>query len=292
MIDTKIIPALGAMKVAAVTRSDVLALQKKLHQTRYEANRVLALLSVMFRQAELWGLRPEGSNPCRLVKRYPERRRERLLTEAEVGRIYGALAEAEIHESETSSVILAVRLLFATACRASEVLALRWDHLQHDTSEIVWPDNKAGGEMRKPLTEEVRRLLSGVERIVGNPFICVNKNRDGPLSISSLEKAWRRILTLAQVPHCGLHAIRHRAATDIANDPTIPLHVGMKLTGHKTVATFLGYHHAHREQVKDAAEKVNQQRNKIVAAVGDKVVRLEPSRLAGRSAKLRLAADT
>ena len=88
------------------------------------------------------------------------------------------------------------------------------------------------------------------------------------------EKAWRRLLEHAEVPHCGLHAIRHRAATEIANDPTIPLHVGMRLTGHKTVATFARYHHAQRDQVRDAADKVNRQRSKIIAGASGQLVSL------------------
>jgi integrase len=278
MIDTKIMPQLGAMKVAAVSRSDIAALHTRLSSSPYEANRVLALLSVIFRQAELWGLRPEGTNPCRSLRRYTEKRRERLLSNTEVERIHKTLNEAEQSGKEAPSAILAIRLLFATACRTSEVLGLRWDYLAYDTQEIVWPDNKAGGELRKPITRQVKQLLAKANRIVGNPYVCVSANRREPLSISTLEKVWRRILERAKIPHCGLHAIRHRAATDIANDPAIPIHVGMKLTGHRTVATFLRYHHAQREQVREAAEKVNRQRKKIMARPKPQLVQLGKAR--------------
>lgn len=281
MIDTRIVPAIGSMKIAAVTRSHVVALHTSLRDTPYEANRVLALLSVIFSQGELWGLRPEGSNPCRLVPRFPERRRERLLSDAEVQRIFNKLEEAERAGSEATSVILAIRLLFATACRASEILGLRWEYLHKETGEIVWPDNKAGGELRKPLTEEVASLLRFTNRTVGNPFVCVSGDRSGTLPMSSLEKAWRRLLKQADVKHCGLHAIRHRAATDIANDASIPLHVAMKLTGHKTLATLQRYLHVARDQAKDAAERVNQRRGEMVRATKTDVVRLDQAASAG-----------
>ena len=45
----------------------------------YQANRTLGVLSKIFSLAEVWGLRPDGSNPCRHVKRYKERNRERFL---------------------------------------------------------------------------------------------------------------------------------------------------------------------------------------------------------------------
>jgi len=244
MVETRIKPALGTAKVAAVTRSDILALHNRLKDTPYEANRVLALASVLFKHAELWGLRPEGSNPCRLIKRFRETRRERLLTDGEVARIFVALDDS----AEEPSVKLAVRLLFATACRASEILGLRWEYIDREAAEIVWPDSKTGA-FRKPLTDEIAALLSEAERIVGNPLVCVGiKDRAAGLPMSTLEKAWRRILERGEVAPCGLHAIRHRAATEIANSG-IPLQVGMKLTGHRTAATYSRYLHTEREQV-------------------------------------------
>ena len=58
----------------------------------------------------------------------------------------------------------------------------------------------------------------------------------------------------AGVPHMA-HSIRHRATTDIANSG-VPPKVGMKLTGHKTVAMFMHYVHTEDKPVQDAAELV------------------------------------
>jgi hypothetical protein len=41
----------------------------------------------MMNVAEEWGLRPDGSNPCRHVKKYRELKRERYLTKEEFGRV-------------------------------------------------------------------------------------------------------------------------------------------------------------------------------------------------------------
>lgn len=260
MIGTRIKPALGATKVAAVMRADILALHNRLKETPYEANRVLALVSVLFKHAELWGLRPEGSNPCRLVKRFREARRERLLSDEEVTRIFAELDASEQSAAEDRSTLLAIRLLFATACRAGEILALRWDYVDRTAGEIVWPDSKTGA-MRKPLTEEVRLLLKTAsnERVVGIYICHAVKDKAAPLPMSTLEKAWGRILRRAEVKPCGLHAIRHRAATEIANSG-IPMQVGMRLTGHKTATTYLRYLHAERAQTLEAAELVSKRR--------------------------------
>ena len=61
------------------------------------------------------------------------------------------------------------------------------------------------------------------------------------------------MLKAAGVPHVGTHGIRHRSTTDIANSG-VPTKVGMKLTGHKTVAMFMHYVHTEDKPVRDAAE--------------------------------------
>ena len=61
----------------------------------YQANRTLGALSKMFSLAEAWGWRPDGSNPCRHVKRYKEHKRERFLSPEETERLGQVLREAE-----------------------------------------------------------------------------------------------------------------------------------------------------------------------------------------------------
>lgn len=58
---------------------------------------------------------------------------------------------------------------------------------------------------------------------------------------------------------------RHRATTDITNSG-VPTEVGMKLTGHKTVAMFMHYVHTGDKPVRDAAELVASRRLTITGA--------------------------
>ena len=73
-------PAVGELSVREVQRKDVAALHHGLRDKPYQANRTLGVLSKMFSLTEVWGWRADGSNPCRHVKRYRERRRERFLS--------------------------------------------------------------------------------------------------------------------------------------------------------------------------------------------------------------------
>lgn len=63
-----VLPALGRTKVADVKRSDIADLIGRLRDRPTTANHCLSLLRKMFNLAELWGLRPDGTNPCRHSK--------------------------------------------------------------------------------------------------------------------------------------------------------------------------------------------------------------------------------
>ena len=86
-------PRIGTRKVTEIQRSDIAELHHGMRETPYQANRTLGVLSKMFNLAELWGLRPDGSNPCLHVKRYKEEKRERFLSAEEFTRLGQVLDE-------------------------------------------------------------------------------------------------------------------------------------------------------------------------------------------------------
>ena len=97
LIRCHILPALGEMPLAAVEQRHVIELQQALSAQPVTANKAVKLLSHMYRLGEGWGLAPEGRNPCRSVKKYPERSRERFLTDTEFTRLGQVLDLSLIH---------------------------------------------------------------------------------------------------------------------------------------------------------------------------------------------------
>ena len=77
------------------TRADVAKIHHDLRHIPYDANRSLEIISKMFSLAELWGLRPDGSNPRKHVRKYPEEKRQRFLSPAELRRVGEVLREME-----------------------------------------------------------------------------------------------------------------------------------------------------------------------------------------------------
>lgn len=261
-----IVPAFGSKKAHEVTRQDITALMKHLEKSPTQANRVLCCIRKMFNMAELWGYRPDGSNPCRHVPKYPERGSTRLITDEQMVKLFAFLDRAEVEELEHPTYLLAIRLQFEFAARMSEVLLLEWDWIDFPNSRVVWPDSKTG-DMSKPLSAEARRLLENAPHYGESPYVCPGtRNHNKALSPDVYYSAWRRILHRAGVPHVGTHGIRHRSATDIANSG-IPVKVGMALTAHKTVAMFMRYVHTEDDPVRKAAELVTARRKLVVGAI-------------------------
>ena len=258
-----IIPILGHLKVPDVTRADIAHLMKKMGHSPTNANRVLAVVRKMFNMAELWGMRPDGSNPCRHVPRYPERGKTRLITDGELRKLYEYLNRAEAEGLEHPFILLAIRLQFEFAARMSEILELEWSWVDFDNRRVVWPDSKTGG-MSKPMSAEVLRLFETAPRLGESRFVCPSVfDPELPMSKHTYYSGWSRILQRAGLPHIGTHGIRHRSATDIANSG-VPLKVGMALTAHKTVTMFMRYVHTEDDPVRAAAEAVTQRRLSLV----------------------------
>ena len=164
VLDKHILPALGETPVGAVGRSDIAALHHRLRTTPTIANAAVDILSKMFSLAEAWDRIPPGRNPCRAVRRYKTRTRERFLTQEEFRRLGRVLRDAEADGSVWPPAVAAIRLLLLTGCRRSEILTLHWDDVDRTAVELRLRDSKTGPHM-VPLTRAVAAVLDGIARV-------------------------------------------------------------------------------------------------------------------------------
>ena len=265
VIDRCIIPLLGRKKVHDVKRPDVAGLMEKLSYKQTEANKAFSILRKMFNMAEVWGYRPDGTNPCRHVPMFPAGKSTHLISDDDMGKLFRQLDKIEVEGLENYVIPLAIRLQFEFAARRSEIATLEWEWVDLENRRVVWPDSKTGG-MSKPMSEEAYRLLSTAPRQEGNPYVLPSPRHPAQhLTTGEYYGGWCRVLKAAGATHVGTHGIRHRSATDIANSG-IPVKVGMALTAHKTVVMFMRYVHTEDDPVREAAELVANRRKAITGA--------------------------
>lgn len=248
-LNNHVLPALGSKKVAAVTRADVSRLHHSMLNSPGAANRVLALLSKMFTLSEKWGIRPDGSNPCRHVERYPERKLERFLSEAELARLAEVLADAERARTELPSTLAAIRLLLFTGARLSEILTLRWEHVDMEGQCLRIPDSKTGAKTIY-LPPAGLEVLDGLRQGDDNPYVIAGAKHGSHLV--NLRKPWGRIRARAKLNDVRLHDLRHSfASMAVAGGLSLPV-IGA-LLGHTQPATTARYAHLADDPLRQAA---------------------------------------
>jgi integrase len=267
LIDAHIVPAIGAKKVASVTRADIAALHHSLRATPYEANRMLAMASKMFGLAERWALRPDHSNPAKNVDRYKEEARERYLTSAEVARLWQVLNSDAAAAKASPAAIVAVKLLMLTGRRLNEVLGLRWAWVDLDAKMMRLPDTK-GGRLTVSLADAAVQILNDlrvpieVERAEAEKagtdwrepeFVLPSRGASGRLI--NLQKPWRALRALAGLDDVRIHDLRHTFAS-IGAGMGMSLHMIGRLLGHTQAATTARYAHLAQDPVRIAADAI------------------------------------
>jgi integrase len=251
-LNNYILPALGAMKVAEVDRRAVSKLFLSMSDKPTQANRTLEIVSKMFNLAEEWGQRPMGSNPRRGIKKYPETRRERFFSPAELARIGEVLEEMEAERIELPSAIAAIRLLILSGCRLNEIMTLQWTHVQFNAGILKLPDSKTG-KKDVPLGQAALDLLSVLPRLDGNPWVLPGRNHGGRLT--DLQPFWQRVRARAGLKDARIHDLRHTfASVAVASGKSLPM-IG-RMLGHKTVQSTARYAHLANGTVRDAADDV------------------------------------
>ena len=247
-----IVPRLGKRRIGAVKRRHVAALHHRLSATPVEANNVVITLSQIYSKAQDWGILAEGTNPCRHVELYRQRKRERFLTESEFKRLGRVLDESEESGGATPEAIAAIRLLILTGCRRGEILGLRWEEVDLEARELRLQDTKTGPRV-VPLSPAAVQLLAGLPRSGGSPWVI--PGRKPGTHMIRLGNAWRLLRKRAGLNDVRLHDLRHSfASSALALGESLPMIA--RLLGHRQIASTARYAHLARASVHEAAARV------------------------------------
>ena len=240
-----ILPALGGHRIIDVQRDQIERLAGRL--AGVTRNRVLALASSAFNLFEAWGWRPQNSNPCRGVERAREEARDRVLSPAELQALSSALADAaHRHPGPTA----AIRFAAVTGLRISEVLGIRWDHLDLERGRVTLPRTKTG-RRQHDLPAAALDVIDRQPRF--NDWLFTTGR--GALTYSHTRKVFAQAAAEAGLSDARLHDLRRTVMTHAAMAGVGP-HVLRDLLGHKTAAMADRYIRAVGSPVREARERV------------------------------------
>ena len=244
---SQILPWFGGRLIGDIGSRDVRQWYASLHETPVAADRSAPILSVIMRQAEVYGYRPEGTNPCAGIRRYRRQGRERFLSAAEVRRLGEVLAN---HEADHPQTVAIIRLLLLTGCRKSEIISLKWSYYRED--KLFLPDSKVGPRTVW-LSSPARDILDHLPRKA--VWVFPSPRKSGSLSAEALRLSWHRVRTEASLLDVRLHDLRHtHASMALAQGETV-LTIG-RLLGHRNPATTLKYIHLSDATVREAVDTV------------------------------------
>lgn len=237
-------PKLGAIKVADLRVLDVKDLHAGLSRTPYQANRVLALLSVLCAFAENLELRPVGSNPTAAVDRYPERKRKRYMTREEAGAVTERL---RFYEGQYPRQAAFLWLQIYTGARPDEIARLRAEDVQG--AKVVLREHKTastGDDRVIQLPPQAAALMAKLERpLKGRPL----------LGIKSPRHLWLKIMADTGIEGLRPYDMRHTfASIGLSNGKTLA-QIG-ELLGHRSTATTSRYAHLIDEKAQQDATEI------------------------------------
>ena len=249
MLNTIILPKLGTKKVSSVGRRDIEAIHVAMKDRPYQANRVLSLLSKMFNLAVEWGWRPD--NPAKGIERYQEYKRDRWLSDDELGRLCSVLDE---HPNVRAAN--AVRLQLLTGARLGEVLASRKDDF--DLQRGVWTKPSHQTKQKRtehiPLSAQATALIASIIETSDprSSFLFPGNKPGQPLR--ELKKFWAGVMRLTEITNYRRHDNRHTYASHLVSSG-LSLEIVGRLLGHTSTTTTKRYAHLADDPLRAATEQ-------------------------------------
>lgn len=223
IINTYLLPIFKGIRAKTITRKDVRGLlDRKATEAPIMANRIRATLRKIFN----WGILNEivEINPVRLVPApAKDRRRDRILTEDEIKKVWKALdKESECIKSHRKRRLLtagSLKLRLITAQRGGEVMSMEWSEIDGSWWTIPGSKSKNGLTHRVPLPplalkiiEDMRNLVigEGKKKRPLPAYVFPSPKGDAPLA--NPQKALERIQTATGIQFRG-HDLRRTAAS-------------------------------------------------------------------------------
>ena len=242
-----ILPWFEGRPIADIEVHDVRRWFASLHNTPVSADRSAPILSVIMRQAEVYGYRQEGTNPCAGIRRYRRQGRERFLSTPEIRRLGKVLAR---HEADHPQAVAIVRLLLLTGCRKGEIVSLKWRYYRE--GKLFLPDSKTGPRTVW-LSSAACALLDDLPRRA--IWIFPSPRTDSHLTASRIDEFWYRVRAEADLRDVRLHDLRHSYASIAMTQGETVLTIG-RLLGHRNPETTLKYIHLADSMVREAVDAV------------------------------------
>lgn len=201
---------------------------------KIQANREIALLSLVYRSAIKWGWC--DTNPCIGVERNAENRRTRYIEDHE-------LETLRAHASDQMRAM--IDLVYLTGMRKGDMLKLRLSDLREDG--IFVEQGKTGKRQIFEWTDTLREVVDrarGLRRRVGSLYLFAGMNGQAYTS-SGFDSIWQRMKRKTGLEDLHFHDLRAKTGSDSDSDAA-----AAKLLGHADPRTTRNTYRRRGEKVR------------------------------------------
>lgn len=222
-------------KLSSVANNDIRALHATVGKVngKYAANRLVALLSTMFNLATDHG-EWKQVNPCRGVKMFAEKSRDRFLQPEELPRFLKALDGIANQPAAD-----AFRLMLLTGARKGNILSMAWKDI--DLPGATWriPDTKANEPQRVHVTAEAVAILAKRKTTTGeSPFVFPARTAGAKAGhLQDVTTPWDLVCEAAELPGLRMHDLRRSLGSwMVSGGASLPI-IGKALGHHDQQTT-------------------------------------------------------
>ena len=252
-LEHHLLPAFGKLHLDTVKSPAIMAWIKEKEAAGYAPatlNRMLGLLSWIYKQGAAWGIPGCDHNPAQAVPLFRvNNHREVFLTEGQIAKLMQALDESPNRELKP---FVALSILLGT--RKNELVRAEWSDVDLERKLFRVPPerSKNGKERLIPLSQTALAILEGLPR--NSTWLLPNPQTGKPYV--SFYHAWDTARHQAGVPQCRWHDLRHTAASLMASQGVSLYTIG-KVLGHAQAKTTQRYAHLTDEALRQAMETVS-----------------------------------
>jgi integrase len=219
-----IYPHIGDKPIDSIRRSDLFAMLDKIADRNGDRMSDVTL-STLRRVLNWYALRDDNFRspvvPGMNRQQAKDHRRERILSDAEIAKLWGATAD----NTPFSTLI---RVLLLTGARRNEIAGMKWDEVVDGVWALPQSRSKTKTEIIRPLSRQALALLDGLPRIDGcfYPF-----TSNGVTPIASFSEPKVKLDAASGVHDWRLHDLR-RTARSLLSRAGVNSDVAEKCLGH------------------------------------------------------------
>jgi len=204
-------------------------------------NREIALLKTIFNKAVEWG--KIDANPLSKVKKFKENHLKdmRILKDEE------ALKLIDSANSHLKPILI---IALNTGMRRSEILSLKWEHLNFKIGLISVKDSKSGDHevpMNYMVFDTLKELPQNHEYVFFNP-----KTKT---YIKDVKNSFKAACSNAKIEGLRFHDLRHSAASRMIQ-AGVDLVTVSRILGHSSIQMTMRYVHSTTDIIRDALDKL------------------------------------